>query len=189
MTPPQPFSDFLLFLRTRGFDVGLAQFQDLARLCESLSDELAQDRQLMSRSIAGRLARSQEERDDIEKLFFVYYAEAFVRDPEVRLSQADSVQKGVFRDEVVKLQQPAAASWKRWLALLLLPLLICGLAVLGYRKWFPKSPPAQEHRQEKQPEKEPEKGPGPSPPGSAPELPLPDLGPPLHVFHIEDAAK
>lgn len=189
MTPPQPFSDFLLFLRTRGFDVGLAQFQDLARLCESLSDELAQDRQLLSRSIAGLLARSQEERDDIEKLFFVYYAEAFVRDPEVRLSQADAVQKGVFRDEVVKLQQPVPTKWKRWLALLLLPLLICGLALLGYRKWFPKLPPAQEHKQEKQPEKEPEKGPGPSPVGSMPELPLPDLGPPLHLFHFEDAAK
>jgi hypothetical protein len=189
VTPPQPFSDFLLFLRTRGFDVGVTQFQDLARLCESLSNELAQDRQLLSRSIAGLLARSQEERDDIEKLFFVYYAEAFVRDPEVRLSQADAVQKGVFRDEVVKLQQPAPTSWKRWLALLLLPLLLCGLAWLGYRKWFPKPQPAQEHKQEKSPEKEPEKGPGPSPIGSAPELPLPDLGPPLHLFHWEDAAK
>lgn len=189
MTPPQPFSDFLLFLRTRGFDVGLAQFQDLARLCESLSDELALDRQLLSRSIAGLLARSQEERDDIEKLFFVYYAEAFVRDPEVRLSQADAVQKGVFRDEVVKLQQKPPTRWKRRLALLLLPLLICGFAVLGYRKWFPKLPPAQEHKQEKPPDKEPEKGQGPSPPGSAPELPLPDLGPPLHLFHFEDAAK
>lgn len=189
MTQPQPFSDFLLFLRTRGFDVGLAQFQDLARLCDSLSDELAQDRQLLSRSIAGLLARSQEERDDIEKLFFVYYAEAFVRDPEVRLSQADAVQKGVFRDEVVKLQQKPPTRWKRRLALLLLPLLICGFAVQGYRKWFPKLPPAQEHKQEKSPEKEPEKGQGPSPIGSAPELPLPDLGPPLHLFHFEDAAK
>ena len=94
MTPPQPFSDFLLFLRTRGFDVGLAQFQDLARLCESLSDELAQDRQLMSRSIAGLLARSQEERDDIEKLFSCTTQRHLYATQRVRLSQADAVQKG-----------------------------------------------------------------------------------------------
>ena len=186
MISPQPFSDFLLFLRTRGFDVGVAQFQDLARLCEALSDELAQDRQLLSRSIAGLLARNQEERDDIEKLFFEHYAQAFVRDPEVQQSQSEPIQKGVFRQEVAQISQPPPRRWDRAAAIVLLAVMLIGVGALSYRKWFPKPvKPAPAEQQETGPEK----GTKPSPAMNAPELPLPDVGEPLHLFHIEQAAK
>lgn len=186
MSVDQPFSDFLLFLRTRGIAIGVTQFQDLARLCQALPDEFAQDRQLLSRCLAGLLATNAEEQDKIEELFFVHYAEAFREDAEVQTKHKTALQQGLFPQEVKALKQPARRRWKRAVAGFMFCVLLMGVSGLSYWKWFarpePESiPPTEIANKSHTAENPPDPGP------SVPEEMPPDVGEPLRLFHLEQA--
>ena len=100
MSAPLPFSDFLLLLRQRGYDVGIEQYKDMARLCETLGAEAARDPRLLSRSLAAVLSGCSKKASDlsrekkareIESLFFEHYALALKDDKELTRSQPEAI--------------------------------------------------------------------------------------------------
>lgn len=204
MSTPLPFSDFLLLLRQRGYDVGIEQYKDVARLCETLGAEAARDRRLLSRSLAAVLSGCSKKASDlnrekkareIESLFFEHYALAIKDDEELTRSQPEAIQKGLLREGLANLQAPRARRWKPALSVAIGIVLLVGVGVFVSRKYIsPRTPvtPSQPaaptptmgqgtNGQNGAPTK-----PGVTPP--APTLPRPDLGPDIVHHHWLRAA-
>ena len=185
MSAPLPFSDFLAFLRKRGFDIGLPQHLQVARLCEALGDDLARDRQVFSRSVAGLLARNAEEKQAIEQLFFEHYAPVLAADEEIREAQPDAVRQGLLRQQVAQLQDTKPRRWMRLLWVVAALLVVMSLALLGYRQYRKQTAP-----------KPPVTQPEPSNPKGTdtdhspkPVETMPDVGDPIRLFHWQEAAR
>ena len=189
MSAPLPFSDLLDELRKRGFDIGLAQYQDVARLCEQFGAELAQDRRLLARSLAGLLARNRDEKNKIEQLFFQHFAPALAGDAVLVKEQPEAVLKGLAGQEVVNQQQAQQQQtmWKRW-RLVLVSILVL-LALIGggaFVAWKLKKPPAQLPAAPTAPA--PPTGTAPPPPPQQIIQSLPELGDGIYVFHWQQVA-
>lgn len=150
MSAPLPFSDFLLLLRQRGYDVGIEQYKDVARLCETLGAEAARDRRLLSRGLAAVLSGCSKKASDlsretkareIEALFFEHYALAIKDDEELTRSQPEAIHKGLLREGLANLQAPRSRRWKLALSVVLGVVLLVGVGVFVSRKHVsPRTP-------------------------------------------------
>lgn len=200
MSAPLPFSDFLLLLRQRGYDVGIEQYKDVAWLCETLGAEAARDRRLLSRSLAAVLSGCSKKASDlsrekkareIESLFFEHYALALKDDEELIHSQPEAIQKGLLREGLANLQASRSRRGKLALSVALGIVLLVGVGVLLARKYTasatlaptvqPTAPKPEQGKQGQQgQDSEPEQALAPLDPGS---LHDPDLGPEIVQYH------